>query len=222
MKKIIKGAVYDTETAKVIGAYDSGYPLSDFHAFTETLYRTKAGNYFVYGEGGGLSPYGEWHGNSGGPGERITPMTYADAKSWAETKLTGDEYIQAFGDPEDGSTRISITLSAAAKNRLDLLRVQTGETFSEIVERLIIAESGKRIDLVYRADGQKGAEDGGTIRKACKADCSEIVYSELGSSASIVGLSKTGKAFIEACPDDCLVEIIGGDPAHYQAAVVAW
>ena len=80
-------------------------------------------------------------------------------------------------------------------------------------------EEVKHIDLVYRADGQKGAKDGGAIREAYKATCKKVTYDVLGINATIEGLCAEGKAFAASCPDDCVVEIIGGDPAVYQAEV---
>jgi len=78
----------------------------------------------------------------------------------------------------------------------------------------------KKIDLIYRATGEKGAIDGGGIRKAFKAYCESVSYSPFtGDSAEIVGIDEEGKNFIKNCPVDCIVEIIGGDPAIYQAEV---
>jgi len=139
MKKAINGAVYDTATATKLGEYDNGYPLADFSYFAETLYRTKSGKHFLHGEGGGNSRYGEWHGNSGGPGEKIMPLSYEEAKKWAEANLDGDEYIAVFGDPEEGESRVYITVSAAARQRLEKARSESGKTLSEIVESLIMA-----------------------------------------------------------------------------------
>jgi len=80
----------------------------------------------------------------------------------------------------------------------------------------------KHIELVYTADGRKGAPDGGAKRDICATDCREVSYSQMGITASIFGLSAEGKEFIEKCPADCIVEIIGGHPSYYQADVVAW
>jgi len=139
MKKVINNAVYDTATARLLGKHDNGYLPNDFHYFEEELYRTKSGKYFLYGSGGGLSRYGEWHGNSGGSGEKIMPMSYDEASEWAQENLDGDEYIQIFGDPEDGATiQTAFTISTAARKKLDKIRAETNESMSAIVERLIM------------------------------------------------------------------------------------
>lgn len=83
------------------------------------------------------------------------------------------------------------------------------------------AEVRDGIDLAYRADGRKGADDGGVIRQACKASCERIEYDVSCISARLIGLDALGCSFIAACPDDCIVEIIGGHPAIYQAEIIA-
>jgi len=144
MKKVIKNAVYNTDTAKQLGSMDNGYPINDFHYFEETLYRTQSGKYFLYGHGGALSRYGEWHGNSGRSSEKIMPMSYEDASEWAQENLDGDEYIEIFGDPEGGDkAQLNVTISKNARNKLDELRDASNLTLSTIIERLI--ENGESI-----------------------------------------------------------------------------
>ena len=139
MKKVIKNTLYDTDTATQLAQYKSKLPVNDFAYYTEELYRTKFGKYFLYGEGGGNSRYGEWHGNSGGPGEKIIPMSYDDATEWAQKNLNGDEYIKIFGEPDDGEKcYVTITLTTAARNRLDKLRAENGTTISETIEKMIM------------------------------------------------------------------------------------
>lgn len=138
MKKIINGALYNTETAKEIGTHDSGYSHNDFNYFTESLYRSKSGKYFLHGEGGANSKYGKWRGNSGGAGEEIRAYTPDEAREWAEEHLTADEYIAEFGEPEDDeSETLNIYISAKAKRRLEQLRSESGKSISKIVEDMI-------------------------------------------------------------------------------------
>lgn len=80
----------------------------------------------------------------------------------------------------------------------------------------------KQIDLIYRADGTKGAKDGGAIRMACKATCEKVDYGITGISSTIIGIDYLGRKFCDSCPADCIVEVIGGNPAVYQAEVTAW
>jgi len=74
--------VYNTETAEELGC-DSFSNPNDFHHYSETLYRTKKGNYFMYGEGGPLSHYAENVGNNNTAGsERMWEVTEDEARNW--------------------------------------------------------------------------------------------------------------------------------------------
>lgn len=122
MKKIIGGKVYDTEKAKKVASWYSSYARNDFHYYEEELYKKKTGEFFLYGEGNAASPYSrscgqnEWCG-----GEKIVPMTFAEAQEWAEKHLDGDEYSAIFGEPdedaEDVTLGIAVSAEAAAKLR---------------------------------------------------------------------------------------------------------
>ena len=57
MKKIIKGKVYDTDTAQKVAEYSNNYPRSDLHFYEEELYRKKTGEFFLYGSGNAASKY---------------------------------------------------------------------------------------------------------------------------------------------------------------------
>ena len=56
---------------------------------------------------------------------------------WAEEYLDGDEYIAAFGDPEETEKAMSIVLPVASRERLETLKRETGMTFSEIIAKAI-------------------------------------------------------------------------------------
>lgn len=101
MKKIINGKMYNTETAKLLGEMESRRNKADFYYYCESLYLKKTGEYFLFGEGHGLSPYGKSYGNSSGWGEKIMPFTIDEAKEWAEENLDADEYIKIFGEVEE-------------------------------------------------------------------------------------------------------------------------
>jgi hypothetical protein len=137
MKKVIDGAVYNTDTAKKIGSIEpAGYNCRDFNYFCETLYKTKAGKYFLHGEGGGNSRYGKWVGNTGGWGETIRPYTLQEAMVWTEKNLDADEYSAEFGEPEEaaeGKVTIGLTLTQEAKYKLEKLRSETGKAISQII-----------------------------------------------------------------------------------------
>lgn len=112
MKKIIKGKLYNTETAKLLGEWENNYSINDFKHVSEHLYLKKIGEYFLHGEGGPLSIYAEQigiHGRSGG--ERIRPLTYAEAREWAEEKLEVEEYEKIFGEVSEDDLIIRLSIS---------------------------------------------------------------------------------------------------------------
>ena len=88
MKKVINGALYDTETAKPLGK-DSYSNPRDFRHWVETLYRTKSGKYFLHGKGGAMTKYAvcvgqnEWSG-----GEKIIPLDLDSAQNGLKSTLT--------------------------------------------------------------------------------------------------------------------------------------
>lgn len=101
MKKILNGKLYNTDTAKLIGGYSYGTPR-DFKYIAEDLYKKKTGEFFIAGEGGAMTEYFRQTGqNSYSGGEDIFPLTEKEAREWAEEHLTAEEYIEAFGCPEE-------------------------------------------------------------------------------------------------------------------------
>lgn len=101
MKKIIKGKMYDTTTAKMVGENYSSLPSNDFNFFNEELYLKKNNEYFLFLEGGPLSKYGEIRDGARCWAKKIMPVTEAEAKKWAEINLTCEEYIDIFGAVEE-------------------------------------------------------------------------------------------------------------------------
>ena len=134
MKKIINGALYDTETAKMLGEYSYSTP-GDFHHWTEQLSRTKSGKDLPHGVGGALTKYAVSVGqNEWSSGEKIIPLDLDSAQKWAEEHLDGDDYLAAFGAPEE---RTTIMISAATKARLSDIKAKTGKSFGEIVAEAV-------------------------------------------------------------------------------------
>ena len=102
MKKIINGKLYDTDTAKEMGCWGNG--RYDFSSCSETLYRKRTGEFFLFGEGGPMSKYARSTGNnSWSGGSEIIPLTASKAREWAEEKLSADDYAEIFGMPDEGT-----------------------------------------------------------------------------------------------------------------------
>ncbi len=72
MKKIICNVEYDTEASELIQKKTSGV-FGDPAGYEESLYKTAAGKYFLYGFGGPDSQYKE---------ETIKRLSPAKAKEW--------------------------------------------------------------------------------------------------------------------------------------------
>ena len=72
MKKIIEGRLYSTDTAKMVGEYQSREGRSSFSYYEEQLYQKRTGEFFLYGYGHAASPYAERIDRSTrGPGSKI-------------------------------------------------------------------------------------------------------------------------------------------------------
>lgn len=142
MKKIIKNKVYDTETARLIGSYSSNYSDRLF-GWSEDLYRKRTGEYFLYGKGGPGSKYARRiDSNNTSGGEEIRPITYADAKAWAEEHMDPDAYIEHFGPVEEDDSRatIHISISTSAADTLKRAAGMAGLSVSAYIEQLIMRE----------------------------------------------------------------------------------
>lgn len=97
MKRITDGKKYDTKTANSVAVWDNGHGPTDGHYVSEKLYRTKKGNWFVHGEGGGLSRYAESCGqNATCGGATIVPLTPDEAFAWLSKHDFPDEAEEYF------------------------------------------------------------------------------------------------------------------------------
>lgn len=140
MKQIIKGKLYNTETAKELGSWANYGGWRDFQHMEETLYIKKTGEYFLFGEGGPMTKYAErveQNGWSGG--SRIMPMSYEEARQWAEEKLDADKYEEIFGPvaEDDSKTTATISINAAKWESAKRTAQQKGMGISEYIESLL-------------------------------------------------------------------------------------
>lgn len=137
MKKIINGKLYNTETAKSLGCHSNGRTWRDHTYCCETLYIKRTGEYFLHGEGGAASRYAVSCGqNTWSGGETIEPLTYENAKNWAEKNLDADEYIAIFGpvaEADDERTTMTISLDAATAERIRREAQAAGTSVSALI-----------------------------------------------------------------------------------------
>ena len=140
MKKIIKGKLYDTTTAKELGWWENIQDVRNFSHFSETLYRKRTGEFFLYGKGGPSTKYSQrvdqncWSG-----GEDIIPVSAENARSWAEERLDADDYEKIFGPVSEDEEDILITFkaSAAQDRKLADMAAERGTSKSELLRSLI-------------------------------------------------------------------------------------
>ena len=140
MKRIINGRKYDTSTAEEVGESSHSY-RSEYDYYEETLYRKRTGEYFLYGYGHGDSKYAKQVCGDFGPGSDIIPLSYEQARAWAERELSADEYESAFGEvTEDGGESdvvISVRVSPATRERLRRMAAETGRSQGAVLDELI-------------------------------------------------------------------------------------
>lgn len=141
MKQLIKGKLYNTETAKKVGEWDNGLADSKFDSeyYKEILYIKRTREFFLYGYGKRNSKYSEntdgyWKGV-----EKIIPLSYDSAREWAEQHLTVIEYNSVFGAVVEDDTRTLLTLSMSVTSIEKAKRAasKAGMSLSAYIESLI-------------------------------------------------------------------------------------
>lgn len=141
MKKYLNNRLYNTDTATPLATHNNGTAPNDLQYLEETLYRKKTGEFFLHAEGGANTwcatriPYtNNWRG-----GTQIRPLTYDDAREWAEGNLSAEEYETIFGAVEEDETKTTCTfrLTTSTLETLKRMAGRESKSMSEIVEELI-------------------------------------------------------------------------------------
>lgn len=143
MKKIIKGKVYDTQTAKKLGCYENMQDVRNFNHFEEELYRKKTGEFFLYGNGGPASKYSRRvEQNTWSGGEDIIPLDFDNARAWAEENLDADDYEKIFGAVDEESEDVLLTFKAPAAldrklgDKATALGISKSELLRQLIEKM--------------------------------------------------------------------------------------
>lgn len=139
MKKIIKGKIYDTDTARHIGWWENGQGNLDY--IQETLYCKRTGEYFLHGDGGPRTKYSKMQGtNSWSSGEMIIPLTYDTAREWAENHLSEDDYLKEFEPVADDDNKIncSFYITGGTMELLKDYARRQQKSMSECLEDMIV------------------------------------------------------------------------------------
>jgi len=72
--------------------------------------------------------------NTWGWGEKIKLLSLKEARQWGEEHLSGDEYIAAFGEPEE---MYSVLVSEATALKFVELKQKTGLTNTQLIAEMI-------------------------------------------------------------------------------------
>lgn len=82
-----------------------------------------------------MTGYAQMQGpNTWGWGEDIKLLSLKAARQWGEEHLTGDEYISAFGEPEE---MYSVLVAEATALKLVELKQKTGMTNAQLIAAAI-------------------------------------------------------------------------------------
>ena len=142
MRKIIEGKLYDTETARMVGEWANAGSWRDFNHMEEQLYRKRTGEFFLYGEGGPATKYAVSAGqNTWSGGSRIIPLSYENARQWAEEHLDAEEYAEIFGMPDESDEKVALNVMIPA-DLAAMLRTRAaeqGESLTSLVVGLLSA-----------------------------------------------------------------------------------
>ena len=136
MKRIINGRRYDTDTAREVASCSHGDGPRDFRYYCETLYCKRSGEYFLAGEGGPMTKYRRTTGqNSWSGGEGIIPLTYEEARDWAEREMDADDYEAEFGPAPESDERVvlSVSMDAATADRIRKAAAAAGVSVSALI-----------------------------------------------------------------------------------------
>lgn len=134
--QIINGKRYDINRATILYNWNNRKLESDPDYLSESLYRKKTGEYFLYGIGGANTRYGVWEGVTGRAGDKIMPLTPAEARLWVESHATADEYAEIFSVSEKAPMRFN-SVSPEIRQKMERIREETGKTLTEIFEEAI-------------------------------------------------------------------------------------
>ena len=140
MKKIINGKKYDTDTAREVGYAETGDSNELYHWTCETLYCKRTGEYFLHGEGGGMTRYAEQIGDNWANGERIIPLSTESARKWAEENLSVDEYEHEFGEvseEDEGKVIVTYSIKPSTRDKIKRLALDAGVPASQWLDAMV-------------------------------------------------------------------------------------
>lgn len=136
MKKIINNKVYDTATARNLGGWTTTQDPSSPVYLSETLYRKKNGEFFLYCSGRPSSVPGA----SMALDEKILPLTFDQASEWGQAHLPEAAFSATFGrisSTDDRRITVTLSVSSALWDAAKKEASRRGVTLSGLVESLL-------------------------------------------------------------------------------------
>ena len=139
-KKVINGKAYNPAAAQLLAVYHNEVGIDDPAYYEEALLIKRTGEYYLYGEGEEKSIYASSLPGLGRTehGGRITPLSVAEAKAWAEKKLDKELYHRIFAGIDEEvdvelHPQVSLLIPMSIYGELKKKREKTGITISAMI-----------------------------------------------------------------------------------------
>lgn len=140
MRKHINNKLYDTNTAKCIGVYetDSSISKTDIRYLKFALYKKRTGEYFSCTE----------HSSS----TVFEPLEYEQARTLAQKYFSNSEYSSEFEKKvENGKSILNISLSAQTRAKLEKIQANRKKSLSTLISELIEKET--QVPILFKQFG---------------------------------------------------------------------
>jgi hypothetical protein len=124
MRAVINNKVYDTGTARPLGANKGGDT-------TESLYRKRTGEFFIHSVCKASAESKAGRRND----EAIVPCDFEAARKWAKSSLSKPLYERLFsGRAGDKSVLLGARVKEKTVAKLERLQSETGRSIGELVD----------------------------------------------------------------------------------------
>ena len=141
MKKVLKNKLYDTDRAKLIADVPHNNIRSGEGTCEQHLYQKKNGEFFLWLSGARSEVVSNMALDNGihDRERHFYPISYEQARKWAESELDADAYLSLFGEPEEDSTKTALNIyirnDTAAKLKAEAGR--QGVSIGELIEKMM-------------------------------------------------------------------------------------
>ncbi len=144
MKKILNGKLYDTDTARLIADVPHTNITGSEGACEQRLYLKKNGEFFLWLSGARSEIVSNMALDNGvhDRERHFYPISYEQARKWAESEMSADEWLELFEPEEDDSTsQLALRISTTAYNKLKRAAQVEGKSLRQKIEELINAKA---------------------------------------------------------------------------------